>query len=108
MAAKAKKQTGAIAKEARSFYNWATLGTFAGTATAVNVIWVTCQSLEFGWAGSYAVPLVSSLLIMAVYGVLSEPDGKTTWWQKGQKTVQGLINGLLIYSAVIGIGVVIS
>jgi hypothetical protein len=107
MAAKAK-QTGAIAKEARSFYNWSTLGTFAGTATAVNVIWVTCKSLGFGWAESYIVPLVASLVIMAVYGVLSEPEEKTTWWQKSQKIVQGLINGLLIYSAVIGIKVVIS
>jgi len=98
------KETGNVAQSARSFYNWTTLGSFAGAATAVNIIWVTLQSLNLSWADSNVVPLVTSICIMLLYGIFSEPDERTTWWQKGQKTLQGLMNGLLIYSAVVGIG----
>ena len=105
---KLTKATGALATTGRSFYSWATLGSFAGAATAVNIVWVTLKSLEISWAGSYLVPLITSLCIMAAYGILSEPDERTTWWQRGQKTVQGLMNGLLIYSAVIGISVTVA
>jgi hypothetical protein len=100
------KQTGAVAVSGRAFFSWATLGSFAGTATAVNIIWMTLQSLDIAWASSKLVPLIASLCIMAVYGVFSEPDELTTWWQKGQKVIQGIVNGLLVYSAVVGISVI--
>ena len=103
-----RKATGAVAGTGSTFYSWATLGSFAGAATAVNIIWVTLKSLEISWADSNLVPLTASLFVMMVYGIFSEPDESTTWWQKGQKTIQGLVNGLLIYSVVVGISVTIT
>ncbi len=103
-----QKATGAVAGIGRSFFSWATLGSFAGAVTTVNIIWATLKSLEITWANSNLVPLTASLFIMAVYGVFSEPDEPTIWRQKGQKTIQGLVNGLLVYSAVVGISVTIT
>ena len=103
-----QKATGTLATTGKTFYSWATLGSFAGAATAVNIVWMTLKSLEVSWANSNLVPLTVSLCIMALYGVFSEPDDHTTWLLRGQKIIQGLMNGLLIYSAVVRISVTIA
>lgn len=91
----------------RQFYSWSSLGSFAGSVSAVTIVRQVAQSLELEAASNNWFSLVVSLIVVIIIAFATEPfgsdDGVTAKVNIFQKTVQTLFNSLLVYSAVIGL-----
>lgn len=91
-----------LANTGKQFYTWSTLVSFAGATVAATLIWNVLKGVNLGYFGNNIVGLVISLALVGAFAFFTEPEEKTTWRQKGQKAIITFVNGLLVYSAVIG------
>jgi hypothetical protein len=91
-----------LANTGKQFYTWGTLVSFAGATVVTTLIWSILKGINPGYFGGKIVALIVSLSLVGAFAFLTEPEEKTTWRQKGQKAIITFVNGLLVYSAVLG------
>ena len=91
-----------LANTGKQFYTWGTLVSFAGSTVVTTLIWSVLKGINSSYFGGNLVALIISLSLVGAFAFLTEPEEKTTWRQKGQKAIITFVNGLLVYSAVIG------
>ena len=100
--------TETLSKTGKQFYTWSTLGSFGGAVVVVTVIWNVLISINQSYFDKNVVVLAISLFILLAFAVLTEPSKnveQTTWRQKGQKGLITVLNGCLVYNAVLGFSI---
>lgn len=97
-----------VAEFGKRFYSWQTLSSFGGSMIAVKILWEALKSLKLGGYEftSNILPFWASIILVSAIAIFTEPDYKveaTDWRQKGQKAVQTIVNGFLVFAAVVGL-----
>ena len=92
----------------KRFFSWQTLASFGGSVIAVEILWEVLKALQFFGKDfeSYHTPFWASIILISAIAIFSEPDYKvepTNWRQKGQKSIQMILNGFLVFAAVVGV-----
>ena len=97
-----------VAEIGKRFFSWQTLSSFGGSVIAVKILWEALKTLHLGGHdfSSNMFPFWASIILVFAIAIFSEPDYKvepTSWQQKGQKFVQTVFNGFLVFAAVVGV-----
>ena len=100
-----------VAKPGEKFYSWETLASFGGSVAAVKILWEVLKALKLGGYDftSKIFPFWASVILVFAIAIFTEPDysvNRTIWRQKGQKAVQTIVNGFLVFAAVVGLTIV--
>lgn len=69
-----KRSRRPVANVGKRFYTWATLGSLSGAAFLVGAMWTTIKRLGLPGAGSEALPLCFSFLVIAAFAFASQPE----------------------------------
>lgn len=86
------------------FYSWSSLGSFAGSVSAVTIVGQVARSVGLGAADNNVFSLVVALVVVIGIAVATEPFVRgARRVDVFQKAVQTIFNALLVYSAATGL-----
>jgi len=85
--------------EASNFFTLGNLGTLGGSTFAVKLIWSVMRSLDSSLTFNL-IPLLISFIVVCLLGVLLRPKTEKI----PEVAFVSIINSLIIYETVIGIG----
>ena len=108
-----KQRSRETAEIGKRFFSWQTLSSFSGSVVAIKILWESLKALQLGGHDflSSSFPFWASIILVFAIAIVSEPDYKvepTSWQQKGQKFIQTVFNGFLVFAAIVGVSAVTS
>ena len=105
-AAQPGQQSSVRSKAGERFYSWQTISSLVGCTAAVTLIWNVLSNVGGEIFANNIALLGISFVVVAALSIFTEPPKgvTTTWRQKGQKTLQTVINSFLVYSTALGAG----